>query len=252
MVISDALPVQFWPVILDTFNESDYEGVFPKCFCTPWESNDNINIQFDWGITDSFTLRIYDSDEALLQTVSFLNTVGTVYYISFIPSDYSITNEQISLKIFQGSTERYKSDCLDIKDTWEETVLINYSNARNFASLNYSSVSPDPEFYLRIPAIFFHERFPTDREILELSDARSIQLNASIKAQKKLEIGPVPTYMHRKIKLILMHQFITIGGQDWIQEEEYDMPDPANKRWPLRQASVYLTEKDYNRIRNVL
>jgi hypothetical protein len=253
MVISDALPVQFWSVLTDTYNEKTNPGIYNKCFCAPWEAGDEINIQFDFNINDTFYLKVYNSEGTILQTFQFTNTIGSVYYYSFSPILYSISDELISLSIFQNSTELFKSDCLDIKPEWDETVLIEYSSSRNFASLNYTSVSPDPEFYIRIPAIFFQERFPEEGEVIELSNSRSIQLNAQIKAQRLLRIKDMPAYMHRKLKLVLIHQNITIDLQDWVKEggQEYELVTSSNPRWPMQRAQVWLTEKDYI-IRNVL
>lgn len=250
MVISDALPVQFWPSTISTYNETEPEGVFYKCFCHPWQSDDLIVIQVDFGIIDAILLKIYDDEDGLLQTIALTNTIGTVYTTTFAPSTYNILDEQIRLKIFRGANELFKSDCLNVKQEWDETLLITYSNARNFASLNYSNVSPDPEFYIRIPAVFNEERFPEEDEVLELSNSQAVQLNSQVKAQRELSIGPMPFYMHRKLKLILKHQFVEIAGQSWVKEEEYEMK-AGNKRNLLRQASCWLTEKDYI-IRNVL
>lgn len=153
----------------------------------------------------------------------------------------------ISLK---RATYIAKSDCLNIKTTQDETVLITYSDNKSYASLQYSAISPDPEFYIRIPATFFHERFPEESEVIELSNSRSIQLNGQVKAQRQLEIGHMPYYMHRKMKLILKHQFVTIDEQDWVQSEPYELTD-SSRRFPMRRANVWLDEKDYI-IRNVL
>lgn len=250
MVISDALPVQFWPTSSSTYNETEPEGVFRKCYCSPWQASDIIPIQIDFGIIDALSLKIYDSDDGLIQSITMANTIGTVYSTSFAPQTYNILDEQIRLKIFRGANELFKSDCLHVKQVWDETVLITYSDNRNFASLNYSNVSPDPEFNIRIPAIFFQERFPEEQEILQLSNSRFIQLNAQVKAQRLLETGPMPFYKHRKLKLILAHQFVEIDCQPWVKEEPYEMQE-SNKRWPLRRALCWLTEKDYVQ-RNVL
>lgn len=250
MVISDALPVQFWSVLTDTYNEKDAQGIFRKCFCAPWECDDEISIQVDFDILDAIILKIYDPDGIVLNSINFTNTIDTVYSVSFTPADYDICDEYIRLKIFRGTNELYKSDCLHVKALWDETVLITYSNDRNYASLNYTLVTPDPEFSIRIPATFFHERFPEEKEVIQLSNSRSIQLNAQVMAQRLLEIGPMPYYMHRKLKLILKHQFVTIDFQDWVQSENYDMVE-SSRRNPWRQGKVWLNEKDYI-LRNVL
>jgi len=250
LTISDALPVQFWPVNSDTYNEKEPEGVFRRCFCQPWNSTDTIKIQVDFNIIDAISLKIYDEDSALIQSIAFTNTIDTVYTVSFSPSTYDITNQLIKLKIYNGSNELFKSDCLNIKQSWDETVLITYSNNRNFAGLNYTLVSPDPEFSIRIPAVFFHERFPEQDEVIELSNSRSIQLNAQVKAQRLLEIFPSPYYWHRKLKLILKHQFVSIDCQDWVKSEQYELQE-SSRRNPLKKALVWLDEKDYIQ-RNVL
>lgn len=250
MVTSDALPIQFWPSDRSTYNETVPEGVFRKCFCLPWKSNQPIVTQVDFGFIDALFINLYDSDGVLIDSIPMTNTVGTVYTNAFYPSVYSLYDDQIQLKIFRGANEIFKSDCVHCKAEWDETVLITYSNSRNFASLNYSNVSPDPDFYIRIPAVFFEERFPEEDEGLELSNGQSIQLNAKVKAQRLLSTGAMPFYMHRKMKLILKHQFIEIDGQPWVKEEAYEIQE-SNKRWPLRRALCWLTEQDYI-IRNVL
>jgi hypothetical protein len=250
VVISDALPVQFWSVDTDTYNEKDLQGVFKRCFCHPWNCDDIIKLQVDFEILDAIVLKIFDEDGVELQSIPFTNTIDTVYSVSFSPSTYDLCDDLIQLKIYRGSTALYKSDCLDIKPDHDETVEITYSNNRNFASINYSLVTPDPEFKIRIPACFVHERFPEEDEVIELSNSRSIQLNAQVKAQRLLEVKSVPYYMHRKLKLILKHQFITIDFQDWVKSDPYE-EGQSNRRNVLRQATVWLTEKDYI-IRNVL
>jgi hypothetical protein len=147
-------------------------------------------------------------------------------------------------------TEMAYSDCINISDNQSETILINYSNHRDFAGIDNLDVSPDQDFNLRIPATFFQERFPQEGEVIELSNSRLIQLNAQIRAQRKLKIGPMPPYMHRKLLLALSCQFVNIDDKSWVRQESYDIVD-GRDTWPLKQASVWLTEKDYIQ-RNIL
>src|SRR6186713_478999 len=71
MQISNALPVQFWPTGCATFNEHYAPGVFHKCYCAPWECDDEIKIQFKDDPSQNFSLEIYDLEEALLGTLAF-------------------------------------------------------------------------------------------------------------------------------------------------------------------------------------
>lgn len=175
--------------------------------------------------------------------------------ISFTPSDLGICDEQIILKIVNTDTTPnstvYKSDCLSIKTTHRETVLINYSNHRNFAGLEYSDTSPDPSYNLRIPAVFNEQRLPQEGEDLQLSSNRMIQLNAQTKVQNLLYTGRMPNYMHLKMVLVLQHQFLYIKGQYWVKGSEVYERIDGNRRDPFRKYNIWLTMKDYV-ARNIL
>lgn len=166
---------------------------------------------------------------------------GTTFTWAF-RSDY--------IKVFDDTSTVAFSDCLSVRNEQKETILIEYSNHRDFADLSNLNVSPDPTYYLRIPATFFKQRFPQESEVIELSNSRSVQLNAQVKAQKLLSIGPMPPYMHRKVILALSHQFVTIDGKDWVKQETYELVD-SSRNSPLNQARIWLTEKDYIK-RNIL
>ena len=142
-----------------------------------------------------------------------------------------------------------KSDVVSLKDTQDCTTLIRYSNSKNFADINYQT-SPPPTFNIRIPAIFNQERFPDEHEETDLSNSRIVRQTNQIKAQRLLEIGFMPFYMHKKLQLILAHDTIEIDGEEWIKTEPYEITD-GNKRYPLRKAQVWLTNKNYI-VRNIL
>lgn len=193
--------------------------------------NDSLEADVDINITGIGDVNVSVSKPQIPGT----NTIFFEYLELFTPSSYA---------------EVAFSDCIDIAENHSETILINYSNHRDFAGIDNLDVSPDQDFNLRIPAIFFQERFPQESEVIELSNSRSIQLNAQIKAQRKLKIGPMPPYMHRKLLLALSCQFITIDDKSWVKQESYEMVE-GRDTWPLKQASIWLTEKDYIQ-RNIL
>jgi hypothetical protein len=397
LIFSDAQPVQFWLANCETYNEKEVDGIFSKCFCGPFNCDDEITIQFKGASGYTYTLVILLEDLTTV-TTNFSEVSTGVYQKSFTPTSLGICDEQIRLYVTSASgissnlivnggfdsgsnwttggnwsiaagqaefdinvsettggemyqniltinsgdiltivtefvmsnfdvhTEliarlynpstggyqdtvlweytvgdiggtynrtfelmssgtftrlvliftnngvvadggysgnirsismsqismagAYKSDCLDIKTSHEETTLINYRNNRAFASLNSSVGTPDPEFNIRIPSVFFKERFPEESEVMELSNSTSVQLNAQVKAQRLLNIGPMPFYMHRKMKLVLKFQEVTIDGQEWTQEETYELAE-TRRTHPLSKAAVWLTEKDYI-MRNVL
>jgi hypothetical protein len=244
--------VQFWLASQETYNEKEYEGIFRRCFNQVFNATDEIVVQFKDTTAQTRQLRVYDSASTLLYTGSFSEAITGLYQISFTPGDQSITSDEIQLKVTTNTgTELAKSDSISIKPEHDETVLINYHNNRVFLSLNSSVGTPDPEFNLRVPAVFFKERFPEESEVIELSGGRSVQLMAQVKAQKLLSVGPVPFYMHRKIKLALSFQNVVIDdGEEWVKEEAYEIADTQRTN-PLSKATCWLTEKDYI-ARNIL
>lgn len=148
--------------------------------------------------------------------------------------------------------ELLDSDCLDIKTTHSESLLMEYSNHSNYAGIKYGNITPDPSFSLRIPAIFFETRFPQEGEDIELSGSQIIALNSELKEQRLLSTDRMPTYMHRKVALVLSHQFLYIDGTYWIKgSETYEKKEKSNKRDSLDMYSCWLTRQDFI-ARNIL
>lgn len=214
----------------------DFELQF---FDSTGNSLENIasSIQASDGI-EQFTGTFFNpGDYIVIRISSSLNLSGVTVFNVY---EFNITGKSIPAK----------SDCLSIRETQEETVLISYSNHRDFADINSLNVSPDTEFFLRIPAIFFHENFPEEMEVIELSDSREIQLNAQVKATRELQVKHMPYYMHRKTKLALSHQFVEIDDLFWVKQNPYEITKGRNN-FPLAKGSCVLTEKDYIK-RNIL
>lgn len=391
ITFSDANPVQFWLIDCDTYNEEERFGIYPRCFCAPWECDDEIKTQFQDIAGQNFSLLIYDENDSLLDSIPVSETEDGVYLVSFTPTDntpdfcekkvqlqvrreagqqgivlpdltewannpgagddwstgstpsvtrfgigntdivfvdyafiegsvYQLTltyqatglaetvisfrvmdnsfttlfnngtafdgdqngtiqlsftataastkmgvrvalasNESETVTITDvtatvqvGSSEIVaKSDCLDVKAEQEGTILIQYSNYRNYAGIINNNGSPDLNLYLRIPAVFNEERYPETDEPLQLSNNRIISLNSQVKKQRLLETDQMPNYMHLKTQLALKHQFVTIEDVDYIKEEPYEQVENSNKRWPMRRYTCWLTEKEYV-IRNIL
>lgn len=390
MQISDALPVQFWLTGCATFNEHFAPGVHHKCYCAPWECDDEIKIQFKDDPSQNFSLEVYDIEEQLLATFPFEEILVGVYefnlnlaedspdvcdqliklkikrnqglqgitipalttwqnsggagdpwtlgstpsiattfsgttseglYVDygFIPGvtynitvNFSCTNSVLGLFtvsvtdgsdvvqfsqstsggssgdniadtlsfVATSSTTRIRiglsfsgatnttiiqsvqgqrsigdaenvahTDCLDIRQNHEQSILLTYSNHRNFAGLVYANSSPSAEFTIRIPAIFYHQRFPEEDEVMELS-SELVTLSGTVKKQRLLDTDYIPYYFHEKLKLILKHQILTVFNKQWVKQEAYEITE-GNRQGPLKKAKCYLSEKDFVH-RNVL
>lgn len=249
MTVSDANPVQFWPDYCDTYNETTVAGVHTSCWCQPFNCDDEIKIQVTDSALSPLSLVILGENGSTIATITFTQISARNHQASFTPNDYSICDEEISLEIRYAGVAQYKSDCLDIKTFHEGTKLIEYSNERNYAGLVYVTSSPEEVFYIRVPCRFFHERCPEEDEAMKLSTS-VITTSAELKAQKLLEVVHAPYYFHRKLQLILKHQSLEIDNTQWKKEEAYTVAE-GNKRWPLKSATCYLTDKN-SVVRNVL
>lgn len=186
---------------------------------------------------------------------AYLNDSEGVYYdASFIPSNLSpeICNQKIQLKILDGEDNILaKTDCIDIKQNHDCSQLIEYTNNRNLASLNFNQDSSPPiTFYLRVPAVFFHKSFPQEQDVIELSNSEFVATSSRLETKKLMQLDYLPYYMHKKIQLALMCQGVTIDNQAWIKRDPYEIVE-GSKRYPNKMANVYLTEAD-NVQRNVL
>ncbi len=262
MVLSDAQPVQFWPIECDTFNQHVADGVHHRCFCQPFECDDEIKIQGTVEIDSSppvaedYSVIVRDeSGNDLLSIPMDVVEIADkfVYSASIVPSDMSpdLCDRLIQLVISNDTLDTIvaKSDCLDIATSHANTILANYYNHRNFAGLVYQDASPQVDFNLRIPAIFYHQRFPEEDETMELSSSL-VHLNGDIKRQRLLDVDYVPYYFHEKMKLMLKHQFVTIFNKQWVKQEAYDITE-VDRRWPIRKAKCWISEKEFVH-RNVL
>ena len=141
------------------------------------------------------------------------------------------------------------SDCQDVKVSHAETRLASYSNETDFANISYS-IEPRPVFVLRIHSKFFKERSPEEDESEDQSDSEVVSLSGSVKAQKLLQIEPVPYFFHYLLRLILQHNYILIDSLEWTKEENYEQKD-VDENFPLEKAEVWLTQKEEGYYSNV-
>jgi len=206
-------------------------------------------------VADDYTLTIVAENGGTLAEIPFdVQEVGDkfVYSVTLnletMSPDLCSTRVQFQINNASTVTSVAKSDCIDIADH-DNTILITYSNHRNFAGLVYQNASPEFEFYLRVPAIFYHQRFPEEDEVIELSSSL-VALTGELKRTRLMDTDYMPYYMHEKIKLVLKHQFVSIYNKEWVKEAAYELSD-TDRRWPVTKAKCWITEKEFVH-RNVL
>lgn len=208
--------------------------------------------------------KILDEDDNVLATIPFSKETFihsghseledfSVFDASFHFSDFDLCDQKTRVVLYQAGEEVATSDCLDLAESWPNTILLDYSNARNYAGIINNSGGGTPEgviYHLRIPAIFYKGRFPETVQVEPLSNNRYISLNSQVEKQKLLKTDYLPDFMHLKIMLAIKHQFLTINEVDYVQKENYEQQDTKEGN-TVSIAQCYLTEKEYI-VRNVL
>lgn len=181
-------------------------------------------------------------------------TDGTVYSYTFTPTtEYQWINFRVKESSGGAETvgitainilevDHYKSDCIDVKTSQDCTQLIEYSNTDDFDGITYTSQSPDPIFYLRIPALFYQESNPQEQEDIDLTDGVIVTLLQEIQEKTLLETGYMPNYMHKKLQKVLMCDTIIVDGNQYRRRDPYQ--DTPVKGYNLKKATVLLTRYD--------
>ena len=249
MIISNALPVQYWLTDCNTFNEEEVDGILKVCWYHPWQCDDEIKTQFTDTHGLNYALQGISENGSILFTNAISEVIDGVYQNSFYPEEEDIFDELVRLKILLSGIEVAKSDYLDIRTRQRETNLWSYSNHRDFAGLAFTDQTPDPTFYIRVPSRFYHHRFPQTDKAIELTSS-VITTSSQKKTQKKLEVLHSPDYFHNKLIEILQTQTVITGNTQWKKEEEYTINE-GKKNWSLKTATCYLTQKN-SVVRNVI
>jgi len=76
IVLSNALPVQFWLTGEESFNEKDVCGITQVCFCQPFECDDEIKLQFVENLGNSYRLSILE-DSSEIESINFIEPLFT-------------------------------------------------------------------------------------------------------------------------------------------------------------------------------
>lgn len=161
-----------------------------------------------------------------------------------------------------------KSDYYDFSwNEWRElqseklndTVLVRYSNETDSYGLTYENLSPAPEFNLRVPGLLFHETYPQEEEVHELSSDEWVKLWSETHTKRLLQVNHCPDYFHKIIELALSHDYVTAGivphisftandnagenaGMQAVKRDPYQKEE-GSWRYPLKKATVQLTDK---------
>lgn len=101
-MISDALPIKFWPSEERVFNKRREPGIDFKPYFQKIKNDQNIRLQFIDVVERDYRLTIYDRNSVEVYQIPFDVVEGEGYFkyeLAFTFSDLSLTNQKLRLKI---------------------------------------------------------------------------------------------------------------------------------------------------------
>lgn len=252
LILSDALPVQWWLTGQETFNQGSGEGItFKRPFYQKWQYQDDIKNQVTYdqtlqmGIFTAQGDQIFDYDD-------FTVVAGDLQMYNFRPADIPAivavnSRMKIYLSMAVDGVEVAYTDVLDIKKVHPMTRLLRYSHPSNFQGIIYSGY--DFDFYIRVPGAFRVQNNPMTVEDLPLNSGRIVTLVQDIQRKQMLQMDFQPDFLIYKTQLALMHDVIEIDGMFWKRRDGFN--DQPIDRFELKRSNVLLTR--YNSaIKNVV
>jgi hypothetical protein len=264
--ISDALPLQFWLVGKQTYNQERKAGIEFRPFYQLRNFEDEERVQYlgDTG----YSLAIADCDGNELYRVAFVEaSVGDVWEIATIPKDHCVIQEGMFIRFVivttaSGSFSAFdfnasdfdvstgviaRTDLVQMRASHWGTIQYKFTNKNSYAGLDYSE---ETTFQNRIFSKFADERAPETNEAEPIDNYTTVKLSSTTSVQKQIEVDGAPFYLHYKVKLGLQHNTVSIEDQLWEKTEEYSTTQ-INSRSPFYVGKSWLTKKEVDTFTNV-
>jgi hypothetical protein len=121
MVISNALPVQFWLEGCDTYNESENYGIHSKCYHQPFTCSDEITIQFKGNPITDYDLLIIDESGNTIETIPFSVQSSEEFFQNYPFSGWK-TSGGAGVAWTEGSSPSVTLPLIGSSERLEETI----------------------------------------------------------------------------------------------------------------------------------
>lgn len=161
MIVSNALPIQFWPVDESTYNETENCGVEYRCWCQPWQCDDEIQIQVTAeGDEDvaNFSPAVIDSTGQIVHSPF---TFGPTGYYFFVPSIFSLCGGQYSIVIYQVD-QAVETEAADDWSNGSETPFSSKTGEHFIKTTTVNGTIYDAAIPANIPYSGPTDKPPTD------------------------------------------------------------------------------------------
>lgn len=125
-----------------------------------------------------------------------------------------------------------QSECYDLQDTHDCTLLFVWSNDESWGGFNYGVPSTGAAFIqrLRLESKFRGSKYPSTRDIGENSAGLKTMDYTSFRKAKILDIHRAPEYIHDAVAAMFVQDNREVGGVSYVLVDEYEPSAPNDSR----------------------
>jgi len=148
----------------------------------------------------------------------------------FIGNGNSVEIDTIS--IIHSDNIDGQSECYDLQDSHDCSLLFEWSNSETWGDYDYSTPATGSAFIqkLRLISKFRGTKYPSTRLIGETSAGVKSMDYSSLRKKKILDIDFAPDYIHDALAAMWMQDTRTIGAVSYILDDEYEPSAPSESR----------------------
>ncbi len=183
---------------------------------------------FNFAGTKFFTVDLGGYDGEVTVCIKF-GTVGAGYDM-FIDSVNITANKD---------DDRLLSNCIDLKETHDCTLLLKAYNNDNAFNFNY--VDLNYRLFMRVKAKIVPNGYPEEREEYRFSNNSRKVLYASVEKEYQVNLTDHPEHVHDAVSIMRNHDVFQIDGIDYVASGEYEYK--GRKTSDLAQSSFTVKEK---------
>ena len=125
-----------------------------------------------------------------------------------------------------------QSECYDLQDSHDCSLLFEWSNSETWGDYDYSTPTTGSAFKqkLRLISKFRGTKYPSTRLIGETSAGVKSMDYSSLRKKKILDIDFAPDYIHDALAAMWMQDTRTIGAVSYILDDDYEPSAPSESR----------------------
>lgn len=140
-----------------------------------------------------------------------------------------------------------RSECYDLEDTHDCTLLFVWSNNQSWGGFDYSTPTGGTAFQhkLRLEAKFRGTQYPSTKAIGETSNGSATLDYSSLRREKILDIHRAPDYLHDGVAAMFEQDTRLIDGISYLSRDDYEPSPPNDSRVLFKDLMTSRTELEF-------